>query len=121
MFKKNNETIAFGTGMTAIESTLFSLLGAEDHFISSAFLFGNTNSLLQSFISHGIETSLLDAACASNLGDIRTLCIPVAHSSYHELGLVPLKEMGIADSLIRFSVGIEEFDDLRLNFERNLI
>ena len=29
--------------------------------------------------------------------------------------------MGIADSLIRFSVGIEEFDDLRLNFERNLI
>ena len=29
--------------------------------------------------------------------------------------------MGIADSLIRFSVEIEEFDGLRLNFERNLI
>ena len=27
------------------------------------------------------------------------------------------KEMGIADSLIRFSVGIEEFDDLRLDLE----
>ena len=121
LFKKSYETIAFYTRMAAIGSTIFSLLRPGDHFISSAFLFGNTNSLFQSFISHRIETSLLDAACASNLGDIRTLCIPVAHSIYHELGLVPLKEMGIADSLIRFSVGIEEFDDLRLNFERNLI
>jgi O-acetylhomoserine/O-acetylserine sulfhydrylase-like pyridoxal-dependent enzyme len=29
--------------------------------------------------------------------------------------------MGIADSLIRFSVGIEEFDDLRSDLERSLI
>ncbi len=60
-------------------------------------------------------------ACASNLGDTRTLCIPVAHSIYHEMGPSRRKEMGIADSLIRFSVGIEEFDDLRLDLERSLI
>ena len=38
-------TVAFATGMAAISSTLLSLLRAGDHIVSSAFLFGNTNSL----------------------------------------------------------------------------
>src|SRR5690606_28067788 len=38
-------SIVFSTGMAAIGSTLWSLLRAGDHIISSAFLFGNTNSL----------------------------------------------------------------------------
>ena len=44
-----------------------------------------------------------------------------SHSIYHEMGPARRKEMGIADSLIRFSVGIEEFDDLRLGLERSFI
>ena len=54
-------TAAFSTGMAAIGTTLFSLLRNGDHFISSSFLFGNTNSLFNSFSAHGIEVSFVDA------------------------------------------------------------
>ncbi|XOV87348.1 MAG: cystathionine gamma-synthase family protein [Pseudomonadota bacterium] len=54
-------TVAFGTGMAAIGTTLFALLRAGDHFISSAFLFGNTNSLFNTFGTHGVDVSFVDA------------------------------------------------------------
>jgi O-acetylhomoserine (thiol)-lyase len=49
---------------------------------------------------------------SSNLGDNRTLAIPVAHTIYWEMGAERRASMGIADSLIRLSVGIEDCDDL---------
>jgi O-acetylhomoserine (thiol)-lyase len=49
---------------------------------------------------------------ASNLGDNRTLAIPVAHTIYYEMGPERRASMGISDSLIRISVGIEETEDL---------
>lgn len=54
-------TAAFGTGMAAIGTTFFALLRAGDHVVSSSFLFGNTNSLFNSFAEHGIEMSFVDA------------------------------------------------------------
>lgn len=57
-------TAAFATGMAAIGTTLFALLRAGDHFISSSFLFGNTNSLFNSFAAHGIEVTFVDATSA---------------------------------------------------------
>ena len=54
-------TVAFATGMAAIGSILFSLLRRGDHFLSSSFLFGNTNSLFQSFAGQGIDVSFVDA------------------------------------------------------------
>lgn len=54
-------TVAFATGMAAIGSTLFALLRQGDHIVSSRFLFGNTNSLFQSCMEHGIEISFVDA------------------------------------------------------------
>jgi O-acetylhomoserine (thiol)-lyase len=53
---------------------------------------------------------------SSNLGDNRTLVIPVAHTIYYEMGAARRAEMGIADSLIRVSIGIEECDDLVADF-----
>jgi len=49
---------------------------------------------------------------SSNLGDNRTLAIPVAHTIFHEMGPQRRASMGIADSLIRVSVGIEDCADL---------
>ena len=49
---------------------------------------------------------------SSNLGDVRTLAIPVAHTIYYEMGAERRASMGIADSMIRFSVGIEEIQNL---------
>ena len=55
---------------------------------------------------------------STNLGDNRTLVIPVAHTIYHEVGPEVRKEMGIADSLIRVSVGIEDVEDLIEDFKQ---
>jgi O-acetylhomoserine (thiol)-lyase len=53
---------------------------------------------------------------ASNLGDTRTLVIPVAHTIFFEMGPERRASMGIAESLIRVSVGIEDTEDLLRDF-----
>ena len=60
------------------------------------------------------------AVPASNLGDTRTLVIPVAHTIYHEMGPERRASMGIAESLIRVSVGIEDTEDLLEDFRQAL-
>ena len=57
---------------------------------------------------------------SSNLGDNRTLGIPVAHTIFYEMGAERRAAMGISDSMVRFSVGIEELEDLLENFEKAL-
>ena len=57
---------------------------------------------------------------SSNLGDNRTLAIPVAHTIYYEMGPERRASMGISDSMIRFSVGIEVIEDLMQDFEKAL-
>ncbi len=57
---------------------------------------------------------------SSHLGDNRTLAIPVAHTIFWEMGPQRRAEMGIADSLIRLSIGIEDLDDLIGDFRQAL-
>ena len=57
---------------------------------------------------------------SSNLGDNRTLAIPVAHTIFYEMGAERRATMGIVDSLIRLSVGIEDCDDLIADFAQAL-
>ncbi len=59
--ERGRQTICFSTGMAAIGTMLFALLRSGDHFVSSSFLFGNTNSLFGSFNVHGIDVSFVDA------------------------------------------------------------
>ncbi len=54
-------SVCFGTGMAAIGTTMFALLRSGDHIVSSAFLFGNTNSLFNTFGQMGIDVSFVDA------------------------------------------------------------
>ena len=60
------------------------------------------------------------AISASNLGDTRTLVIPVAHTIFYEMGAARRAGMGIAESLIRVSIGIEDTDDLLEDFRQAL-
>ncbi len=69
---------------------------------------------------HEFLNNLKIVVRASNLGDNRTLAIPVASTIYHEMGAERRKSMGIADSLIRISVGIEDCDDLIEDFDSAL-
>ncbi len=57
---------------------------------------------------------------SSHLGDNRTLAIPVAHTIYWEMGAERRAEMGIDDSLIRLSIGIEDQQDLLDDFTQAL-
>lgn len=63
------KSVCFGTGMAAIGTTLFSLLKAGDHFVSSVYLFGNTNSLFNSFAERGLDVTFVDATSAQAVAD----------------------------------------------------
>ena len=49
---------------------------------------------------------------ATHLGDTRTLALPVASTIFYENGPQKRAQMGISDSLIRLSVGIEAAQDI---------
>ena len=57
---------------------------------------------------------------STNLGDNRTLAIPVAPTIYFELGAERRASLGIGESLIRISTGIEDPEDLIADFARAL-
>ncbi len=57
-------TACFSTGMAAISAVFLSLLRSGDHVVSSRFLFGNTNSLMQTLLGLGISVSFVDATDA---------------------------------------------------------
>jgi len=59
-------------------------------------------------------------ALATHLGDTRTLALPAAHTIYYEMGPTLRAQMGIADSLLRISVGIEDEADLLEDFKQGL-
>ena len=58
---------------------------------------------------------------SSHLGDNRTLAIPIAQTIYWEMGAARRAEMGIAESLIRLSIGIEDEADLIGDFGQALL
>ena len=92
----------------------------------AARLFEGGFGILMSFeLRAGIDTlAFLDALqlviVSSHLADNRTLAIPVAQTIYYEMGPERRAEMGIADGLIRLSVGIEDVADLIDDFSRAL-
>jgi len=57
---------------------------------------------------------------ATGLGDTRTLVIPVAPTIFWEAGAETRARMGIADGLIRISVGMEDANDVLADFAQAL-
>jgi O-acetylhomoserine (thiol)-lyase len=91
----------------------------------AAELFKDFGSLLSFELKDGIDcfdylNKLKLAIPTSNLGDTRTLVIPVSHTIFYEMGPERRASMGIAESLIRVSVGIEDTDDLIADFKNAL-
>ena len=101
--------------------------GLEDHpqHRLAGELFRRYGALLSFELKDGIDcfdflNRLRLVIKSSHLGDNRTLAIPIAHTIYWEMGPQRRAEMGIADSLIRISVGIEDGDDLISDFRQAL-
>jgi len=101
--------------------------GLESHpqHALSKELFRSFGSLMSFELKDGIDcfdylNRMHLAVAASNLGDTRTLVIPVAHTIFYEMGAERRASMGIAESLIRVSVGLEDTDDLVADFRQAL-
>ncbi len=101
--------------------------GLKDHpqYRLAGELFRNSGALMSIELADNIDcfdflNRLQLVISSSHLGDNRTLAIPVAHTIYWEMGAERRAEMGIADSLIRLSIGIEDIDDLIADFTQAL-
>lgn len=95
------------------------------HARAAALFKGGFGTLLSFELRPGIDCfDFLDALklviVSSHLSDTRTLAIPVAHTIFWEMGPERRQAMGIADGLIRLSVGIEDLADLQADFARAL-
>ena len=70
---------------------------------------------------HAFLNALSLIISATHLGDTRTLALPAASTIFYENGPDERAKMGIADSLIRISVGIEDIEDILADFDQAFI
>ncbi len=109
----------------AINKVFYPGLASHPEYARAARLFRSAGSLMSIELMPGIDCfDVLDALeipiVASNLGDNRTLAIPVAQTIYFEMGPERRASMGISDGMIRLSIGIEDIDDLLADFSQAL-
>jgi O-acetylhomoserine (thiol)-lyase len=62
--------------------------------------------------------SLKLAKNLANLGDAKTLVIHPSSTIFHEFSIAEQNKMGVGEDMIRVSVGIEDFEDIRKDFEQ---
>ncbi|MEO8134087.1 MAG: cystathionine gamma-synthase family protein [Betaproteobacteria bacterium] len=100
-------------------------LSSHAQHARAAALFGGFGGLFAFELVDGLDCfTVLDAlkvvVLSSNLGDTRTLALPAAHTIFFEMGAARRASMGIADSLVRVSIGIEDEADLLEDFTQAL-
>jgi O-acetylhomoserine (thiol)-lyase len=108
-----------------VRAVHFPGLPGHPQYARTQKLFSRPGTLLSFELHDAADTfAVLDrleiAILSSNLGDARTLVIPVAQTIYWELGEAKRRDMGIAESLVRVSVGIEDTADLVGDFVQAL-
>ncbi|MEQ8314358.1 MAG: cystathionine gamma-synthase family protein [Gammaproteobacteria bacterium] len=116
---------AFCENHGRVSTTYYPGLKSHPQHERAAQLFQNFGSLFSIDLAEGIDCfdvlNKMDTVIASsNLGDNRTLAIPVAHTIYFEMGPERRASMGVSENMIRFSVGIEDTEDLLADFEKAL-
>jgi O-acetylhomoserine (thiol)-lyase len=62
--------------------------------------------------------SLKLAKNLANLGDAKTLVLHPASTIFHEFSAEEKKQMDVTDDMVRVSVGIEDFEDIKNDFEQ---
>ncbi|RDV27353.1 cystathionine gamma-synthase family protein [Alteromonas aestuariivivens] len=95
------------------------------HFLAREHLTGGYGAILSLDVTDDIDpveflNQLKLVICATHLGDNRTLALPVAATIFHENGPEERARMGISETMIRVSVGIEDTDDLVADFAQAL-
>ena len=62
--------------------------------------------------------SLKIAKNLANLGDAKTLVLHPSSTIFHEFSPTEKQKMGVTEDMVRVSVGIEDFDDIKNDFEQ---
>ncbi|MBW2220253.1 MAG: O-acetylhomoserine aminocarboxypropyltransferase/cysteine synthase, partial [Deltaproteobacteria bacterium] len=62
--------------------------------------------------------SLKLARNSANLGDAKTLVLHAASTIFHAFSAAEREKMGVTADMIRVSVGIEDFEDIKADFEQ---
>ena len=57
------------------------------------------------------------ASHLANVGDAKTLVIHPASTTHSHISAKAMIEGGLSDDMIRLSVGLEDFDDIKADFE----
>jgi len=79
-----------------------------------------TFSLVDKERAFGFIDCLRLAKNLANLGDAKTLVIHPSSTIFHEFSAEQQVRMGVTDDMVRVSVGIEDFEDIRGDFEQAL-
>lgn len=113
----------FCSSQPKIQNVYYPGLASHPQHDLAKRLFKDFGSLFSIDLAPGVDcfdflNKMDNIVSSSNLGDTRTLAIPVAHTIYYEMGAQRRASMGIDESMIRFSVGIEDIDDLLEDFEK---
>jgi len=126
MEKLSSNALALATFLDAqpgVSKVYYPGLASHPQHDRASVLFGNRfGGLMGVELAEGIDcfdflNHLEVVVLATHLGDTRTLALPAAHTIYYEMGAARRKEMGIADSFLRISVGIEDEADLIADFD----
>ena len=101
------------------------LKSSEFHGAAARFLGGRGGSLLTFALADKSAAfrfidALKLAKNMANLGDAKTLVIHPASTIFHEFESEDLAGMGVSDDMIRVSVGIEDFEDIKNDFHQAL-
>lgn len=62
--------------------------------------------------------SLKLAKNLANLGDAKTLVVHPSSTIFHEFSIHEQKKMGVTEDMVRVSVGIEDFEDIKADFQQ---
>jgi O-acetylhomoserine/O-acetylserine sulfhydrylase-like pyridoxal-dependent enzyme len=106
---------SFSTGMAAISNALFTLVEPGDRVVSIKDNYGGTSKVFLEMLPQ-----LKFAHMAANLGSVSTLAGPPSTTSHVELTVDQRQALDIPESLIRYSVEIENPEDLIADLEQAL-
>ncbi|MBQ8944098.1 MAG: O-acetylhomoserine aminocarboxypropyltransferase/cysteine synthase [Clostridia bacterium] len=100
------------------EVTYPGLEGNKDYELAKKYIPNGTSGVISFRIKGGREaaTKFMDslelASIVTHVADCRTCCLHPASTTHRQLSAQELEDCGVYEDLIRFSVGIEDVDDI---------
>ena len=100
------------------EVTYPGLEGNKDYALARKYMPNGTSGVISFRIKGGREaaTKFMDslelASIVTHVADCRTCCLHPASTTHRQLSAQELEDCGVYEDLIRFSVGIEDVDDI---------